>query len=141
MLLNKRTRRKVITWTAVCALVAFLLLLVLPGFLQEDPAPKKPSVREQQLETYSEPQPPAPLREPPRDVHRRELPPELAVQAPTQQVMRVLPPNADRLNPQWTKPLAMPVKDPVPPDPFTPPPISVDPSRRPESDVPRQKIR
>ncbi len=141
MLLNKRKRRKAITWTAVCILVAFLLLLILPGLLQEAPSPKKPAEKVDEAKADAEPRPQAPPRDPPRDVQRRELPPELSPQVPTQQVMRVLPPNADQLNPQWTKPLAMPVENPVPPDPFTPPPIKVDPARRPEPDVPRHEIK
>ena len=38
---------------------------------------------------------------------------------------------------QWTKPLALPAIPGEPPDPFTPPPIKVNPERTPQPDVPR----
>ncbi|MCP4113710.1 MAG: hypothetical protein GY749_50650 [Desulfobacteraceae bacterium] len=42
--------------------------------------------------------------------------------------------------PQWTKPLAMPVIPREAPDPFTAPPIKVNPERIPQPDVPRLSV-
>ncbi|MDM8550400.1 hypothetical protein QUF72_09990 [Desulfobacterales bacterium HSG2] len=41
---------------------------------------------------------------------------------------------------QWTKPLALPAIPGEPPDPFTPPPIKVNPKRTPQPDVPRLSV-
>lgn len=47
---------------------------------------------------------------------------------------RILPSHVmnERRPPQWTTLLAAPLADPQPPDPFTPPPILVDPRRVPD---------
>ena len=142
MLFNKRRARIAVGIVSGCMIGAFLGALVIPIILSKGPSQteqepqRETAVQEPDKETRAA----LPPRDPPEDVRRRELPPELAVPAPAQQVMRTLPPDSDKLNTQWTEPLAMPVKDPVPPDPFTSPPIAVDPARRPEPDVARQVI-
>lgn len=85
--------------------------------------------------------PPPPLRDPPKDVRRRVVEAPQPAAADTQQVVRpALPPEGTNLTPQWTQPLAMPAKHPIPPDPFTPPPMAVDPARKPEPAVERHGL-
>lgn len=42
--------------------------------------------------------------------------------------------------PQWTEPLALPEADPTPPDPYTEPPMVVDPHKRSIPETPRRRI-
>lgn len=54
---------------------------------------------------------------------------------PTPQPQGIEPDGFDVQNPpSWTKPLAKPNLNPTPPDPFTAPPIKVDPRRLPKED-------
>lgn len=42
--------------------------------------------------------------------------------------------------PQWTRPLALPLAQPQPPDPFETPPLAVDPQRVPLPELPRRSL-
>lgn len=54
----------------------------------------------------------------------QEPPQANALRAPSQRMDATRPP-------QWSEPLAMPSADPEPPDPWTAPPVTVDPERKP----------
>ena len=145
-MLNKRKRRITVAIMAAFLVVIFVVgFVVLPLFnrtpegqvIQQKEKPKtaKGVVAPQKLQATN-----LPLRKPPENVRKREVPPTIAAPTSTQSVVRTLPEGTANLNQQWTKPLAMPVKNPEPPNPSQPPPMKVDPERRPEPDVPRHSV-
>ncbi len=72
--------------------------------------------------------------------HPRERIQEMKLSdGPQKAVKRTLPEDVMDLKgpPQWTEPIAMPAIPEEAPDPFTAPPIKVNPARLPQQDVPR----
>lgn len=144
MKLNKRVLGRVIAVVAGLAIAGVFIIILRPffegppsstGSVMDGAKPFEPKKLEPQKD---EKKPLPPLRQPPANVRRRDVP---AVPPDTQQVARARPPEGGNPNPQWTKPLAMPAKHPVPPAPFTPPPMKVDPARKPEPEVERLQIK
>ncbi len=123
---------------ALAAIVLVLAGVWIPSLqtTQREPSPpdlEPPAQVKRAPLTDIAPEPP-PLAEPPQRRTDLDLPP---LEAPT-----VLPPqDMDVRNPpQWTTPIALPAAYPSPPDPFTPPPIKVDPKRKPKPEIQRRTL-